>query len=249
MRASWRSRAGAVVFGCASFATPLIARAQDSVWVNTRSGVYHCPGSDAFGTTTKGHFLPESIAVARGFRARGGLACAPPRSVVLTPPDSARETLEPLVPREVDAPSRPAGPTEPCTLVRIADGDTFHCSNQRTVRLIGSDAPERGQEPYVAAATAGLAAMVPIGATLQLERDRRPRDKYGRLLAYAWYDGRLLNWAMVREGWSVTLRYAPNVRYADQLDRAEVRARTERRGLWSVDGFRCRPKAFRARAC
>lgn len=47
------------------------------VWVNTNSGVYHCPGGRYYGNTKKGTFLAESKAVSRGYRAAYGNACSP----------------------------------------------------------------------------------------------------------------------------------------------------------------------------
>ena len=136
-----------------------------------------------------------------------------------------------------------------CVLTRIIDGDSIECSPLGPVRLIGTDSPEADQPPFGTAATAGLASLVPSGATLRLELDAEERDQYGRVLAYAWYDARMINWLMVRHGWSVSYRYPPNVRYAAVLDSAEAAARREARGLWLVDGFRCRPAERRRQAC
>ncbi len=47
------------------------------VWVNTNSGVYHCPGGRYYGNTKRGTYLAESKAVARGYRAAYGNACSP----------------------------------------------------------------------------------------------------------------------------------------------------------------------------
>jgi hypothetical protein len=45
------------------------------VWVNRRSGVYHCPGSQYYGSTTRGEFMPESQARAAGNRPAYGQSC------------------------------------------------------------------------------------------------------------------------------------------------------------------------------
>ena len=50
---------------------------------------------------------------------------------------------------------------------------------------------------------------------MQLEQDVQSRDRNGRLLAYVWRSGRMVNWEMVRWGWVVTLTYAPNVQYVE----------------------------------
>jgi hypothetical protein len=47
------------------------------VWVNTRSGVYHCPGSQYYGTTKSGTPMLEQDARKRGYRPAGGFACTP----------------------------------------------------------------------------------------------------------------------------------------------------------------------------
>jgi len=55
------------------------ARAQthgDSVWVNTHSGVYHCPGTHSYGTSRHGQYMPEAAAVSHGFRPAKGRSCA-----------------------------------------------------------------------------------------------------------------------------------------------------------------------------
>lgn len=46
------------------------------VWVNTSSGVYHCPGGQYYGATKRGRFMPEREAVYHGYRAAYGRACS-----------------------------------------------------------------------------------------------------------------------------------------------------------------------------
>jgi micrococcal nuclease len=212
------------------------------VWVNSGSGVYHCAGTQYYGTTKRGEYLPEAEARRRGFRANGGRTCGEPapqgllgRLADSAPPDSAAPT--------------PGDSTVACVVSRIADGDTFECVEQGRVRLIGIDAPEQGQGPFGASAAAALAALMPIGDTVHLEFDVARRDRFDRLLAYAWWHGESVNWLLVREGWAVSGRYPPNLRHAFALEAAERRARAELRGLWRLDAFRCRPEQYRRRAC
>ena len=47
----------------------------DSVWVNSSSGVYHCPGTRWFGRTVRGRFLSERQALQSGARPAGGRRC------------------------------------------------------------------------------------------------------------------------------------------------------------------------------
>jgi len=136
-----------------------------------------------------------------------------------------------------------------CTLAKISDGDTIECRDGTKVRLIGVDAPESDQEPFGTAATAGLASIAPVGTVVRLELDRDPRDQRGRLLAYLWQGDSLVNLRLVRHGWAVSARYPPNLRHAAALDEAEQAARREGRGLWSVNGFSCRPANHRRKEC
>lgn len=45
------------------------------VWLNTSSRVYHCPGSQLYGRTARGEYLPESAARRRGARPASGRPC------------------------------------------------------------------------------------------------------------------------------------------------------------------------------
>jgi len=49
--------------------------ARRMVWVNTESGVYHCPGSSDWGATRRGRYLTESDASASGHKPAAGKAC------------------------------------------------------------------------------------------------------------------------------------------------------------------------------
>ncbi|HKP30354.1 MAG TPA: thermonuclease family protein [Gemmatimonadales bacterium] len=147
------------------------------------------------------------------------------------------------------APAAPRRATTNCVVSRISDGDTLRCQGGARVRLIGIDAPEREQTPFSEVALSGLSSLVAIGDTIQLEPDVDPRDQYDRVLAYAWRNGRMINWRMVREGWAVPLTVSPNVQYVDYFRRARDSARGEGKGLWKVDGFRCEPAAWRAKRC
>jgi hypothetical protein len=45
------------------------------VWVNTGSGVYHCPGSRYYGGTKQGVYMTEVEARSKGYRAAYGRSC------------------------------------------------------------------------------------------------------------------------------------------------------------------------------
>jgi hypothetical protein len=46
------------------------------VWVNTKSKVYHCSGTQYYGKTKEGSYMTETAAVAAGNRADHGKACS-----------------------------------------------------------------------------------------------------------------------------------------------------------------------------
>ena len=143
----------------------------------------------------------------------------------------------------------PVPSADDCRVARVSDGDTFYCRDGRKVRLIGIDTPELAQGAAGDAARGALRRLLPEGASVRLELDAAPRDRYRRTLAYVWRGERLVNEAMVREGWAVLFTVPPNVRYARRLERAQHEARARRAGLWARGGFDCSPSAFRRGSC
>lgn len=221
------------------------ASAEARVWVNPRSGVYHCPGTPPYGTTARGSYMSESDAKVKKYRPAGGRECGPtvaPQQhgiLTLSGQPAERPASFAAILRDSTAPQLPSGGMERCLVLRIVDGDTIECEAQGRVRPIGIDAPESGQEPFGTAATSALASLTPVGSELQLEYDVEFRDRYGRRLAYLWSDSIMVNWVMARLGWSTARAHPPNTRYHSSLDKAAVRARAEGRGLWAVGGFDC----------
>jgi micrococcal nuclease len=142
-----------------------------------------------------------------------------------------------------------ANPERPCTVSRIVDGDTFYCTDGLKVRLIGLDAPERGQGRAGRESAAALRRILPVGARVRLEQDVAPSDRYRRALAYVWFDDRLINERLVREGWAFLLTVPPNVKYVGRLERAQAAARAAEAGLWREPGLACAPRDWRAARC
>jgi micrococcal nuclease len=137
----------------------------------------------------------------------------------------------------------------PCVVERIADGDTFTCRDGRRVRLIGIDTPELAQGEPGRQARDALTRLVPPGTSVRLEPDVAARDRYGRELAHVWSGSRLVNEALVLEGWAMLYTVPPNVKYAERLERAQKKARAAGAGLWGTGGFACAPSAYRKREC
>lgn len=151
--------------------------------------------------------------------------------------------------RPIAAPQAVAGE---CTVERVIDGDTFTCargSTLVTVRLLGIDAPELAQRPWGRQSSAHLARLLPRRSVVRLDLDVRERDRYGRVLAYAWSDSGMVNERMLRAGLAVVYVQPPNVKYADDLRAAARAARAEGSGLWSTPAFDCTPADYRQRRC
>jgi len=142
-----------------------------------------------------------------------------------------------------------AAQPSPCVVERIADGDTFTCRDGRRVRLIGIDAPELRQGEPGRRAREALTRLAPPGSAVRLERDAAPRDRYGRELAHVWAGPRLVNEALVLEGWAMLYTVPPNVKYAERLERAQKQARAAGAGLWATGAFACAPSAYRRGEC
>jgi len=45
------------------------------VWVNTATGVYHCPGSRWYGNTKQGEYMPQAEAQKKHYRPAYGKVC------------------------------------------------------------------------------------------------------------------------------------------------------------------------------
>lgn len=140
-------------------------------------------------------------------------------------------------------PSFAAANRQETAVVRyVIDGDTCILTDERTVRLIGINAPELGRDgapdqPLAAAARDRLRALVG-GKTVRLAFESEQRDHYGRWLAHLQLpDGTDIGEQLVREGLAGLVAIPPNVQAVTRLQAAEREARNNRRGLWGQAGF------------
>ncbi|MEW6571598.1 MAG: thermonuclease family protein [Nitrospirota bacterium] len=135
-------------------------------------------------------------------------------------------------------------------VTEINDGDTISVimnKKREKVRLIGIDAPEIGQKPWGRRSKKFLKDLVSSsGWKVRVELDIQPRDKYGRMLAYVWTkDGRLVNLLMLKNGYAMLFTVPPNVKYVSEFREAQREAREKKRGIWSKNGLRERPRDYR----
>jgi len=130
-------------------------------------------------------------------------------------------------------------------VLHVDDGDTIDVrvdEKVERVRYIGIDAPEvahegRGGAPGGEAAARVNRALL-RGRHVRLEFDQERRDRYGRLLAYVWTGGTMVNLEMVRLGYARALTIPPNIRYARRFVRAEASAKRAELGLWGEGALR-----------
>ncbi len=144
----------------------------------------------------------------------------------------------------------------PAKVISVTDGDTIKVTiNGKTekIRLIGIDTPEsrinrRAQlqakksrkDPKEIVKMGKLAkkhllSYIAPGDTVYLEFDVQKRDKYGRLLAYVWINGIMVNEKMVCDGYAYVLTIPPNVKYADRFRKCFSEATEYGFGLWKKE--------------
>lgn len=114
---------------------------------------------------------------------------------------------------------------------KVIDGDTFETESTLTVRLLGINAPNRGERNYEEAKEY-LSDLIG-GEEVTLEYDKYQDDKYGRILAYVWEDcstqigceknKRMVNWVMLIKGLAKyeTYKDRASLRHADLLQEAD----------------------------
>ena len=131
-------------------------------------------------------------------------------------------------------------------VMRVVDGDTLLLEQDRTrVRLQGIDTPETVKKNTPVEAW-GIEAsqysknfVMQAGGTVRLEFDGEQLDRYDRILAFVWHDGRLLNEELVRLGLAramLTFDYSPSLK--KRLREAQEDAEANRRGIWSLEDRR-----------
>jgi micrococcal nuclease len=123
----------------------------------------------------------------------------------------------------------------------VVDGDSIHVilgSTTERLRLIGVDAPEVEHPDQPAECFGEEAALFTQrsleGRSVRIEYDIELRDRFDRLLAYVFQGGRLFNETLVVEGFAFERSYPPNLAHQEELRRAEIDARRNRRGLWDA---------------
>ncbi|MEV9641904.1 thermonuclease family protein [Mammaliicoccus sciuri] len=134
----------------------------------------------------------------------------------------------------------------PVELVKTIDGDTIKImyeGKEQTVRYLLIDTPETnhprlGKQPFGQEAKVRNQELLQKGK-LEIEFDIGEKyDKYGRLLAYIYIDGKSVQEQLLKEGLArVAYVYPPNTRYLDEFEKAEQHAKKSGVGIWTLEDY------------
>ena len=154
------------------------------------------------------------------------------------------------------SPPTPVGLT--VELRRVVSGQTLEVLTRgesspkvEKVRLLGINAPDWQQNPWGTEAKEKLEELVTketgeLGAVL-LESDGESQDPFGRRLANVWYEGKLINEELVKQGYALAELKWLDGRYRERLVRAQEYARLMGYGIWNPEQpMRFTPAEFRS---
>ncbi|MFH0969069.1 MAG: thermonuclease family protein [Patescibacteria group bacterium] len=121
---------------------------------------------------------------------------------------------------------------------RVIDGDTIEIEGGERVRYIGIDTPET-VDPRKPVQCFGVEASnknkeLVEGKTVRLEKDTTDRDKYNRLLRYVYVGETFINLELVKLGFAYSYSYPPDIKYQDQIVKAQQEAEKSKNGLWNA---------------
>ncbi|MFB5194372.1 thermonuclease family protein [Neobacillus sp. KR4-4] len=135
----------------------------------------------------------------------------------------------------------------PATIVKNVDGDTVEINLNGTVekvRMLCVDTPEThhprlGVQPFGPEASEYTRKILAVGTKVEIEPGiGEGRDKYGRLLAYIYVNGKMFNEMLLEEGLArVAYIYAPNTQYVDEFYAIQKKAQKKGIGIWSIENY------------
>lgn len=139
----------------------------------------------------------------------------------------------------------------PVQLVRSVDGDTSDfLLNDETIRVryLLIDTPETvmpgvSVQPFAQEASDRTTELLGNASVIEIMFDRGDQkentvDREPRFLAYVLVDGKLVQDILVREGLArIAYVSKGNTTYLEQLSAGENNAKTQKLGIWSVDGY------------
>jgi micrococcal nuclease len=119
-------------------------------------------------------------------------------------------------------------------VVNVPDGDSLVVKVdgiEEKVRLIGVNAPEH-DECFGEESARGLRDLIENNDIVMVT-DIEARDQYGRLLAYVYQDGVLINAEVAARGLALARGYEPNTTQQGRIDDAADMAQQTQSGMWA----------------
>jgi len=101
-------------------------------------------------------------------------------------------------------------------VTRVIDGDTFEISTGEKVRLICIDTPEKGESGFNEAKE--FLEKLILNKNVTLEKDITNKDKYRRLLRYAYVNDLFVNKEIVQKGYGKIYRYEPDTKKCSEIE-------------------------------
>ena len=145
--------------------------------------------------------------------------------------------------KEVDIPScyiKPINEKEKVQFHSCIDGDTakFYIKGEiKTTRFLAINTPEVGEneEPLGKEASNYTCQALKRAKEIYLEYDGNSdkEDKYGRILAFVWVDGELLERKIIEQGWGKVAYIYGDYAHVDELRIVENKAKEEGKGIWN----------------
>lgn len=166
--------------------------------------------------------------------------------------EAAGSAIQPIVDNldgafasEIEAGLESAEGIEKCTVLRVVDGDTYSLDiggEETRVRLIGVDTPEsvapasyaKGNTEEGKTVSDIVKDKIKAGDVLYAEYDVSKTDKYGRTLAYLYFeDGKMVQEWLLENGYAQVMTIQPNSKYADRFVEIQHKAAESKTGLWN----------------
>ncbi|MEK3988563.1 thermonuclease family protein [Robertmurraya sp. FSL R5-0851] len=129
-------------------------------------------------------------------------------------------------------------------VTNVVDGDTIDVminNKEERVRLLLIDTPEtkhpsKPVQPYGPEASEFTKKAL-LGKQVKLEKDISERDRYGRILAYVWLDGKMHNEALIEKGLARVATFPPDIKYVDPFLDLQQQAQINGIGIWSLENY------------
>jgi micrococcal nuclease len=132
----------------------------------------------------------------------------------------------------------------PGLVTKVVDGDTLDVTingKEERVRLLLVDTPEtkhpnKPVQPFGPEASEFTTSTL-LGKQIGLEKDVSERNRYGRVLAYVWIDGKMHNEALIEKGLARVAVFPPDTKYVDEFRAKQRQAQEQAIGIWSIENY------------